>query len=422
MNLVINTLKGYARIGQTASVVAKHSARLLLGQKQPVPKNLRKIFEDLGATYIKLGQFIASSPTFFPKEYVDEFQKCLDKTPPFPFETAKQIIEKELGKPLHEVYAHIDPVALASASIAQVHAAKLITGEDVVVKVQKPGVENILLTDLNFLYLMARITEFIAPKLSWTSMSAVVEEIQKTMMEECDFIKEANNLKVFREFLRRTNNHDVIVPKVYEHACSRRVLTMDRFYGVPLTDLETIRKYCSDPERVLINAMITWFASLTQCEFFHADVHAGNLMALEDGRIGFIDFGIVGRISPGTWEAVSDFISSIMIGDFEVMADAMIRIGITNEKASAPKLAQELRRLFHRMDVMVPDNRVVSFNGEDDINGLLMDMIRIGEENGIHFPREFALLLKQFLYFDRYVHLLAPELDMFVDERLNMLH
>jgi len=422
MNLMMNTLKGYARIGQTATVVAKHSARWLLGKKQPAPKSLRKIFEDLGATYIKLGQFIASSPTFFPKEYVEEFQKCLDKTPPFPFRTAKEIIEKELGKPLSEVYAYIDKTPLASASIAQVHAAKLITGEDVVVKVQKPGVENILLTDLNFLYLSARITEMIAPKLSWTSMSAVVEEIQKTMMEECDFIKEANNLKIFQEFLSRTHNHDVIVPKVYEHASSRRVLTMQRFYGVPLTDLETIRKNCPDPERVLINAMNTWFASLTQCEFFHADVHAGNLMALEDGRIGFIDFGIVGRISPGTWEAVSDFISSIMIGDFDVMAESMIRIGITNEKASAPKLAQELRRLFHKMDVMVPEQRLISFNGEDDINGLLMDMVRIGEENGIHFPREFALLLKQFLYFDRYVHLLAPELDMFVDERLNMLH
>ena len=96
---------------------------------------------------------------------------------------------------------------------------------------------------------------------------------------------------------------------MYRKASTRRVLTMERFYGVSLTDLDTIRKYCDDPEKTLITVMNTWFSSLTQCEFFHADVHAGNLMVLEDGRVGFIDFGIVGRINPGTWEAVSDFIS-----------------------------------------------------------------------------------------------------------------
>lgn len=145
-------------------------------------------------------------------------------------------------------------------------------------------------------------------------------------------------------------------------------------------------------------------------------------MVLENGKIGFIDFGIVGRINPGTWEAVSDFISSIMIGDFDGMADAMIRIGITDKDVVVANLATDLRRVFNKLDVMVPDTAMIDFNGEDDINNILMDMVKVGENNGIHFPREFALLLKQFLYFDRYVHILAPELDMFVDSRLNMLH
>src|SRR5690606_40299952 len=208
------------------------------------------------------------------------------------------------------------PVALASASIAQVHAAKLRSGEDVVIKIQKPGVANVLLTDLNFLYVAAKVVEFLAPKLSWTSLSGIVQEIQRTMMEECDFYKEARNLQVFRQFLLNTHNEGATVPKVYEHASTMRLLTMERFYGVPLTDLNTIRKYCPDPERTLISAMNTWFASLTQCEFFHADVHAGNLLVLEDGRVGFIDFGIVGRLGAGTWEAISDFISAIMTGNF----------------------------------------------------------------------------------------------------------
>jgi len=422
MSLVSDGFKGTLRIGQTTKVLLKSGLRFLSKDKVSNPRLLRNMFEELGATYIKLGQFIASSPTFFPKEYVEEFQHCLDRTPPFPFAVVKKIIEEELGKPLNEVYRSVDQKPLASASIAQVHSATLVSGEDVVIKVQKPGVENTLLTDLNFLYVSAKVIEYIAPKLSWTSLSGVVEEIQKTMMEECDFYKEARNLEVFEEFLKATDNEDVVVPKVYPNASGRRVLTMERFYGVSLTDLDTIRRYCSDPEKTLITAMNTWFSSLTKCEFFHADVHAGNLMVLENGKIGFIDFGIVGRINPGTWEAVSDFISYIMIGHFDGMADAMIRIGITDDNINAASLSKDLKGLFNKLDVMVPDYSSSALNQEDDINGLLMEMVRVGEENDMHFPREFALLLKQFLYFDRYVHILAPELDMFVDDRLNMLH
>ncbi|CAN0573689.1 unnamed protein product [Ectocarpus sp. 12 AP-2014] len=420
---VSNGIKGAFRIGQTASVLGRTGLNWLRGDRPPTPRLLRQTFESLGATYIKLGQFIASSPTFFPKEYVEEFQYCLDKTPNLPFSVIRKIIRDELGRPIDQVFAEIDPVALASASIAQVHAAKLLTGEDVVIKVQKPGVENILLTDLNFLYLSAKILETLAPKLSWTSLSGIVEEIQRTMMEECDFIKEANNLKVFREFLSTTHNEDAAVPLVYEQSSTRRILTMERFHGVPLTDLESIRGYARDPERTLITAMNTWFSSLTQCEFFHADVHAGNLMVLKDGRVGFIDFGIVGRIRPDTWQAVSDFISAIMVGNFDGMADAMIRIGITHEHVETSALAADLRKLYQQMDKMVPDQGPYEADqADDDVNNILMDMVKIGESHGLHFPREFALLLKQFLYFDRYVHILAPEMDVFMDERLNMLH
>ena len=423
MALVKNTLKGAFRIGQTASVLSRTGYRWLRGERQPTPRLLRQIFEELGATYIKLGQFIASSPTFFPPAYVEEFQGCLDQTRPLPFATMKRILREELDRPLDEIFAEIDPMPLASASIAQVHPARLHTGEDVVIKIQKPGVENILLTDLNFLYLCARTLEAIAPKLSWTSLSGIVEEIQKTMMEECDFIKEANNINMFRHFLQDTHNEEATVPRVYEHCSTRRVLTMERFYGVPLTDLESIRKVTDDPERTLITAMNTWFASLTQCEFFHADVHAGNLMVLRDGRVGFIDFGIVGRISSGTWEAVSDFISSVMVGNFEGMADSMVRIGITRAQVDVDQLAGDLRALYQQLDQMVPDYAPYSSEQtEDEVNNVLMDIVRIAEGHGLHFPREFALLLKQFLYFDRYVHILAPEMDMFMDERLTMLH
>ena len=417
-------VKGALRLGQTAAVLSRTGINWLRGDRPPTPRLLRETFESLGATYIKLGQFIASSPTFFPPEYVEEFQHCLDRTPPLPFTTMTSILEQELSQPLDEVFEFIDPTALASASIAQVHAARLVSGEEVVVKIQKPGVENILLTDLNFLYVAALVTERLAPKLSWASLSGVIQEIQRTMMEECDFIQEANNLEVFSRFLRATDNDGASVPAVYRQFSSRRVLTMERFFGVPLTDLESIRQFTPDPEKTLITAMNTWFSSLTQCEFFHADVHAGNLMVLRDGRVGFIDFGIVGRIKPDTWVAVSDFMTAIMVGNFPAMADAMSRIGVTRVEVNQDQLARDLEALYRRLDAG-PMSDPANFDPartDDDVNALLMDMVQIGEQHGLHFPREFALLIKQFLYFDRYVNILAPDMDMFLDERLHRLH
>ncbi|MDP2226745.1 MAG: AarF/UbiB family protein, partial [Moraxellaceae bacterium] len=210
-----NALKGMLRVTQTTMVLAQTGTGWLLGERPPLPRLLRQTFERLGATYVKLGQFIASSPSLFPEAYVTEFQHCLDKTTPLPFSVLRGVLQSELGRPLDEVFADIDETPLASASIAQVHAATLVTGEKVVIKIQKPGVENILLTDLNFLYFAARVVEVAFPKIKFASLSGIVAEIQACMMEEVDFYKEARNIGEFSEFLSRTGNPSAIAPKVY---------------------------------------------------------------------------------------------------------------------------------------------------------------------------------------------------------------
>jgi len=414
-------LKGAARIGFTATVLASTGFGWLLGDRPPAPRLMRRTFERLGTTYIKLGQFIASSPSLFPAEYVEEFQHCLDNTPPMAFQHVRQVVERELGKPLGEAYAWIDPRPLATASIAQVHAARLHTGEDVVIKVQKPGVQDVLLTDFNFLYVAARVIELLAPGLSKSSISGVVEEIQKSMLEECDFLQEARNLDRFNGFLAATGNTQAVAPRPYHALSSLRVLTMERFYGVPLTDLESIRANTNDPAQTLVAALNTWFASLMLCDFFHADVHAGNLMVLKDGRIGFIDFGIVGRIERDAWKAMFTFFEAISAGNFRLMAESMATIGMTREAVDIDRLAHDIEKLYTRLVDIDPMTVVQADRNDTEINKLLTDIVEIGEGHGIRFPRSFALLVKQFLYFDRYVQILAPELNIFDDDRLDLM-
>lgn len=414
-------LKSAWRITQTNLVLAETGLGWLMGERPPAARLLRQTFERLGATYIKLGQFIASAPSLFGEEYVQEFQKVLDKTDPLPFREIERVIRQELGRPSAKVFAWIDKEPLASASIAQVHAARLHSGEEVVIKVQKPGVYDILITDLNFLYVTARALELIAPGLSRTSLSAIIDEIQKTMVEECDFIQEASNIKGYAEFLDRMQIKEAIVPRVYDDFTTTKVLTMERFYGVPLTDLDSIRAYTAHPEKTLITALNTWFASLLYCDFFHADVHAGNLMVLEDGRIGFIDFGIVGRISKKTWQAMNTLMETMQTEDYRKMARALIDIGATDAEVDEVAFARDLEKLFRGIRKLEEGALRGGNIDDNDINRAMFDLVDVGEKHGIRFPREFALLMKQFLYFDRYTRILAPDLDMFSDTRIHSM-
>lgn len=260
-------------------------------------KVLKRLFEELGATYIKLGQFIASSPTLFPPEYVLEFQSCLDNTPTVPYSTIRKIIQDDLKKPLSEIFSYVDPTPLASASVAQVHRARLKDGSEVVIKVRKPGVDSTLEADLGFLFVSSRILELLNPSLSRLSFSSIVGDLRLSMLDELDFKKEAQNLISFRNFLDRNDITDATAPKPYLEASSTKVLTMEFLKGVPLVDLEGIKKFTANPEATLIAALRTWGSSVFGNDVFHADVHGGNLLVLEDGRVGFLDFGIGSSMS-----------------------------------------------------------------------------------------------------------------------------
>ncbi|XP_065010033.1 uncharacterized aarF domain-containing protein kinase At5g05200, chloroplastic-like isoform X1 [Musa acuminata AAA Group] len=419
---------------QTANTSSGLPSGMQLGLLSPI--YLRKLFERMGATYIKLGQFIASAPTLFPAEYVQEFQNCFDRAPAVPFHEIEVTLSEELQRPLDSIYEYIDPVPIASASIAQVHGARLKNSQqEVVIKVLKPGIEDVLVADLNFVYVVARVLEFLNPELRRTSLVGIVRDIKDSMLEEVDFRKEAANIESFRRYLEKMGlEKQAKAPQVYQHCSTRRVLTMERLYGVPLTDLDSIRSLVPDPEITLVTALNVWFGSLIACDNFHADVHAGNLWLLRDGRIGFLDFGIVGRISPKTWAAMEAFLASFANEDYEAMASSLIEMGATEKDVDVKAFARDLEKIFSSIqdldtEIVVatargPNAAAISANvvvDERQMNALFLDVVRVSESYGLKFPREFALLMKQLLYFDRYTRLLAPTMNMLQDQRITIV-
>lgn len=393
------TFIGSARIAKTMGIISPKLLKLLLQRRRPKPSEVRELFESLGVTYIKLGQVIASSPALFPKDYVVEFQNCLDNAPQVSFRQIKRIVESELGQPLDKLFAHVEKLPLATASIAQVHCARLHTGEDVVIKVQKPGVENIIKTDLNFIFVITRLTEWFTPGISQESLTGFISELYSQMVDECDFVKEANNLEQFDQYLWQAGNADVVVPKAYKEFSSKRVLTMERLHG------ENIKNYDELPKQALLTAMNTWFDSLMKCDFFHADLHSGNLMLLRDGRVGFIDFGMISRIPAAKWQAVFQLVTGLSSMNVELIADAMLNVGMTHKAVDRQRLVDDINHLVKHIESL----ESADYSELDSsINRLLIELGQLAKKHGLRFPQGFMLLIKQFMYFDQYV----AELDL----------
>jgi len=205
---------------------------------------------------------------------------------------------------------------------------------------------------------------------------------------------------------------------------------MERLKGVSLLDADSISQITNDPETTIITALNVWTQSVMTMPWFHADVHAGNLLVLRDGRVGFIDFGIVGRVSSKTLNAVSELSASMAMGDFEGMARALCNMGATDKAVDVEKFGRDLKRVMQSVSMMQPEITVTStISGEiqgtvgfdeRELTQVMLDLVEVAESNGLRLPREFGLLVKQSLYFDRYLKILAPSLDVMADERVRL--
>jgi aarF domain-containing kinase len=402
------------RLLSTAGVAAKAASKgavaRLRGQENAGPAIVRSAFEDLGPTYVKLGQLVASSQGMFPEPYCQEFRKCLDRVRPFSYEEVERTLRAELGRDPDEIFASIDRAPLASASIAQVHAARLHGGQHVVIKVQRPKIAEIVATDLRMLRWGARAMALL-PHGELANPVGVVEDFAANIREELDFRLEAANMVEFNRIMTAQRQARVVAPRVIADLSTPRVLVMERFFGHRVDDVESIRASKIDVEDRLLVGMRAWFQCLILHGFFHGDVHAGNLMTLDDGRVGFLDFGIVGRFTPERREQVTDYLLAFATGDFDKLARVMVAMGsIESGSVDLGALGKELAVAYE--PILAGNTSPAKYA---DIIPMIM---RTGVKHGMRMPRDFVLVVKQMIYFDRYARLLAPDLNVFRDPRI----
>ncbi|TWV81565.1 AarF/ABC1/UbiB kinase family protein [Moraxella sp. VT-16-12] len=400
------------RVQKTASVAGLSALRVAKGDTADA-QLVRDAFMQMGVTYIKLGQFIASTPSIFPREYVMAFNDCLDKTPPVPYHHIQQVLKDELGERFFEL--DIDPVPIASASIAQVHKATLKDGRVLALKVQKPDVSAVIATDLEVLHGAFWAMEKLVPSLKAVNLAPIMAEIKQRMLAETDFLAEARHIDEFLAFLKQAGNTAVTAPSVHHDLSTKRLLVMDFLVGKSLVD-DSLGLSDEKASHAMSVVLDTWFLSVIMTGQFHADLHAGNLMMLDDGQVAFLDFGLVGQIDPKSLQACFTLVQSLQNQDHLAMANAMIDIGMTKGSGvNAQVLAQDLQKFLDSVHAADPTKQT------DGLNVMMMELGQIGKRHGIHFPKDFALLTKQLLYFDRFMLALDPQMELFDGERLQAL-
>jgi ubiquinone biosynthesis protein len=341
-------------------------------------------FEELGPTFVKFGQLLSTRPNLIPPDFVEEFKKFHDQVAPIPFEEVQKILEEDFGKRPEKVFAVIDPNPLAAASIAQVHSAKLVSGEDVVLKVQRPRIIETIKNDLGVLYTMAALINQYVPESRPFNPQALVDEFFKTLELETNFVVEANNI---RRIAQNFKDDPVIkIPNVFGEYCTARVLVMEQLKGIRLSDHKLLQEAGINREQIVASGLKAFFKMVFRDGIFHGDLHAGNLFILPDNRIGLVDFGVVGRVSQRTKDAVANMLVALATEDYEMLTYEYIDLAPYNHQVNFDQFSREVR------DLIAPYHGMTF----KDVNfgKLLMDSTSIAAKHGIIMPSELMLFFK----------------------------
>ncbi len=374
-------------------------------------KGLIDGFVALGPTYVKLGQLIASSPGIFPKPLSDEALRCLDEVPPFDGSDAEELIRKDLGRPVAELFTSFECEPLAAASVGQVHGCVLPDGRDAVVKLQRPNIRDRMATDLRIMHRGARLVARFSNMARSANVLGIVEDLHAVTFQELNPVVEAHRQTRFRDGLSAFGDNEwVTAPEVYWDYCGPNMICMERLYGFPVDEFETLRERDIEVELVLRRGVKVWMEAALCHGVFHGDVHAGNLWMLEDRRLAFLDFGIMGELDEGWKQLLKDqFTTTMLDDDFSRVARAFKRVGAFPEDAgSDEEVGMRMKIVFTAM----LDSGLSDVNLGELLSSIVGLMDQYSEKGT---PRELVLVIKQLLYFERYAKELAPKWLMFRD-------
>jgi ubiquinone biosynthesis protein len=367
-------------------------------------RRLRRAFERLGPTYIKLGQILSAGEGVFPEELVAEFRLCRDQVPAESFDVVRRIVEEDLGRPLGELFAFFDPVPIAAASIAQVHPARLASGEEVVVKVQRPQVGQLVRRDLAAMSWIAPLLVGRIPVTALGNPPALVDLFAETIVEELDFRLEAQNMLDVAHVLVETKQRALVVPRPHPQLVTRRVLVMERLDGYAWGDAETMRADGIDTEEVLSAALIAFLEGAILYGVFHGDLHGGNLVVRRDGRVGLLDFGITGRLDEPSRLA---FLRLIMAGSANDVAG---QIAAMRDLGALPADV-DVRAVIRDLGLDKPPVDPTTLSAEE-LTSQIRNITKALLGYGARMPKELMLFVKDMLFLDGAMATMAPSIDV----------
>jgi ubiquinone biosynthesis protein len=400
-------------VGRVLTVTYRLGGALLLwGSKERgttesragLSRRLRPAFEHLGPTYIKLGQIISSGEGIFPDELVNEFRLLRDRVPPEPFTVVRRTVEEDLGRPLAEVFTSFDRTPVASASIAQVHAATLRTGERVVVKVQRSRVAPMVRLDIAA---MAWIAPFLVGRIPVSALSnppALVELFAETIVEELDFRLEAQNMLDIAEVFAGTGQRTIVVPRPHPELITRRVLVMEHLHGYSWGDAEGMRVAGIDTAAVLRSSLIAFLEGALLYGVFHGDLHGGNMMVQTDGTVALLDFGITARLDERKRQAFLRLQMGASTNNVTVQVEALRDLG-------ALPADSDIDAVIRDLNLDRPPIDPTTLTAEEMMTEL-REVTKALLGYGARLPKELMLFVKNMLFLNGSMATMAPDVDI----------
>jgi predicted unusual protein kinase regulating ubiquinone biosynthesis (AarF/ABC1/UbiB family) len=362
-------------------------------------EQLREILTQLGPTFIKVGQSLSTRPDLIRQDFLDELIKLQDQLPPFDNELAMQIIESQLKRSVEELYKEISPRPVAAASLGQVYKAKLYSGESVAVKVQRP---NLLPTITRDLYLLRWAATWIKPFLPLNlgdNLTIVVDEFGTKLFEEIDYQNEGRNAEKFAANFQ--DDPTVKVPSIYWRYTSRNVLTLEWIDGIKLTDIEGIRKAGLDRDKLIKACVSAGLRQLLEFGFFHADPHPGNLFALADGRMAFIDFGMMDQLTQPTKETIAGSIVHVINKDYVSLTDDFVKLGFLTPDIDISPIIPALERVL--------ENAIGESVGNFNFKTVTDEFSELMFQYPFRVPAQFSLIIRSLVTQEGIALSLNPE-------------